>query len=181
MAADTVSDDGFTPHEDDTEETSDDRRIHRCDYERATEDIGSYTFEDARYCGHLRSLHRTDIGSEKEQTVDDEYREEYPDTPGKYFLYRPDPDLVSFREEESYEWFKYTPSRTDEEFHYEIRCHKTHEDERDIELRLEEDEKKGEMRHHESDPCSDADLTFIDEAVFIIFAWEVGDVSSVHI
>ena len=180
MTADTVSGDGFTPHEYETEDAGDDRRIHRCDDESAIEDIGSYAFEDARDGYHLRSLHRADIGSEKKEAVDDEYREEYPDTPGKSFLYRPDPDFVSFREEESHEWSKYTPSWTDEDFQYEIRCHETHEDERDIELCLEKDEKEWKVCHHEGDPCRDADFALIDEAVCIIFAWEVLDVFSVH-
>ena len=47
VTSDTVSHDRLGPHEDDTENTCDDGRIHRCDDKRVICDIGAYTFENA--------------------------------------------------------------------------------------------------------------------------------------
>lgn len=143
MASDTVSDDWLWPHEDDTEKAGENRRIHRSDDECAIQDIGSYAFEDTHDSDHLRSLHRADIGSEKKEAVDDEYWEEYPDTPGKSFLYRTDPDFISFFEKYPDYRTKYTQARWDEDLQDEVCCYETHEDEWDIELCFEEDEKEG--------------------------------------
>lgn len=142
MTTDTVSDNRLTPHEHYTEETGYNSWIHRSDDECATRYVGLYGHEYRRYSLHLRSLHRCDILTEEEDTIEDKSREHYPDTPCKSFLYCTDPDLVSSSEENPYQKSEYTQSWRDKSLQDEVCHHESYEDKGDIILRLEQYEEE---------------------------------------
>lgn len=118
--------------------------------------------------------------SEEEDAIEDKSREKNPDTPCKSLLYCTDPDLISLPEEEADDTPKYRKSWREKDLQEKIKNNHTHEDEWYVVSTLEQYEKKGKKSKYQCDTCCDADLSFIHEAVFIIFSREVGDMSSVH-
>ena len=96
MTSDTVTYDRLEPHEYDTDEAGEDRRIHRGDYHGSICYVCLSSCEYVSDSFRLCSLHRSDVLPEKERTVECESREEDTYAPGKSFLYSTDPDFFSF-------------------------------------------------------------------------------------
>lgn len=91
VTPDTVPDDRLEPHKYQTEKTSENTAVHGCEKESIVGYIFSHTLEYLTYRDCLSSCHRTDMFSEKEETIDGKTREKQSDTPCKSFLYSTDP------------------------------------------------------------------------------------------
>ncbi len=175
-----VSCDWLEPHESDTKEAGDERRIHRSDDEGATCDIFTSCHEDIWYGLHLRSLHRWYVHAEEEDAVEGETREKESDTPCKSLLDSSYPDFFSFLEIHTHECAEDAPFWTEKDLRHELKYHQAHEYEWDRVLGLKEHEKKWCECEEEHDACRDADFAFIDETVFVMFFREAFYEVSVH-
>lgn len=178
--ADAVSRDRLEPHEDDTEDTGDEGRIHGSHYEFVISEIGLGGHPDFPDIFRLRSCGWCHISSEDEDAVESKEGEHESDTPCKTFLDRTDPDFFSFFEIQAHEGAEDAPLRSEKYFRHELKDNDTHEDEWDGVFSLEENEEKWSEREEEHDARRDAYFSFVGESIFITFFWESFYEVSVH-